>query len=172
MATYDDLVDKIDKASTIEDIFALFDKVYYSDIYTHTHELNNVVNSNILRLYKECKNPNEELLLKCLINLRGNCEQTVALFKGEADYKKIIASSSTKVQNILSIKNKYKKAWLELERLPKDSVGSLYYAYRITKLHKKMKSYGYIQTKDDIEKYNKYSIKDKRTLVSTKNGRV
>ena len=96
MATYNDLrkelgesyslnyLKKMETASSIDETFKWFNSILSSRpsyvVYfwkdTYIPVLYKVINANILRLFKENVNPSEDNLVKSIVNLRGDYNET------------------------------------------------------------------------------------------------
>ena len=114
----------MEKASSIDDIFRCYNSVLnsqpsYEVLYwknSYIPVLNKIINTNILRLFKESTNPSMEYLIKSLVNLRGDYNQIVENLIKEANNKNL-SSDDVRMQEVLNIKRKYEDAWKKWNRV-------------------------------------------------------
>lgn len=178
MATYNDLrkelgesyslnyLKKMETASSIDETFKWFNSILSSRpsyvVYfwkdTYIPVLYKVINANILRLFKENVNPSEDNLVKSIVNLRGDYNETAENIIKEAAIKKSIANASVCAQEVLSIKKKYDNAWLQLRKHPDTTVEHQMSKIEISSLLKPMKRYGYIHTRKERESISDYGL--------------
>lgn len=188
MTTYDDLVKQLNKsyensrdphnyaddlremrkATTIEKIVSLYDTILRNNYWifqgSYWNTAQNVpvveqeLNTNILRIFKEIAAPNEAQLLKCLVNLRGDYDQWAGFIIKEATNKKSLASAEAHARDALSDKRKYDDAWKRLKDRPKDSNGYFKVLVEVGSFLDKMNGYGYIHTKSEKERISEHGL--------------
>lgn len=178
MTTYNDLVKVLDEsyslnylkkmetASSIDETFKWYNSILNSrpsyHLYfwkdTYIPVLYKVINANILRIFREDVNPGEENLIKSIVNLRGDYNETAEEIIKEASIKKNIANASVCAQEVLSIKKKYDNAWSQLRKNPETTVEHQMSKIEISSLLKPMKRYGYIHTRKERESISYYGL--------------
>lgn len=142
------------KAANIEKIISLYNKITENNYWVFRGQ-NNIaaleqeINTNILRIFKEIAAPSEAQFLNCLVNLRGDYNQWAGFLIKEAINKKNLASSEANAREVLSVKRKYYDAWKRLKDLPKNSNGYYKVLVEVGSLLDKMNGYGYIHTKSE-----------------------
>lgn len=187
MATYNDLVKRLNDsyensrdphnyvddlkkmkiATDTEKTVSLYDKIIQNNYWTfrgswgdteYKSVLDQELNSNILRIFKEIADPSEVQLLKCLVNLRGDYNQWADFLIKEAVNKKNLSSAETHAQEALSVKRKYDDAWKRLNNRPKESNGYYKVLVEVGSFLDKMNGYGYIHTKSEKGRISEHGL--------------
>lgn len=164
---------KMESASSIDETFKWYNSILnsqpsYEVLYwknTYLPVLYKIINANILRIFRETKNPCEDNLIKSLINLHGDYNQTADNIIKEASINKNITNASVCAQEVLSIKKKYDDVWSKLQNNPEYSVEHQKSKIDIVPLLEKMNSFGYIHTRKEKENISYYGLnKTENTL--------
>lgn len=189
MATYNDLLEmlsqpyrghyglnclkKMEKASSLDETFKWYNSLLnsqpnYEVLYwkkSYMPVLYKIINSNILKLFIEAENPSEEYLIKSLVNLHGDYNQTADKIIKEASINKNITNASVCAQEVLSVKKKYDDAWSKLNDNPEYSVEHQKSKIEIVPLLEKMKGFGYKHSRKEKEIISYYELDKTENII-------
>ena len=173
---YAEDLEEMQDATSIERLFLLYDRIvcdnfklydpYCSEIETgYLAVINQTFNSNILRLFKDSVNPNEELMLKCVVNLRGGDINTAELISNEAFNKKNLANAIESTQKVISAKNKYAESMKRLKEFSKGTNGYNKVKIEISSLLKEINGYRYFHTKREKHLLSYYDLNETENTI-------
>jgi hypothetical protein len=163
---------KMEKASSIDETFRCYNSILnsqpsYEVLYwknSYIPVLNKIINTNILRLFKESANPSVEYLIKSLVNLRGDYNQMLENLIKEANNKNL-SSDEARMKEVLDIKRKYEDAWKKMGSRNAYTEEAIKLRYRIAPLLEKMNSFGYIHTQKEKESISYYELNKTENIL-------
>ncbi len=164
---YVDDLKEMRESDNIEKIINLYYDIMQNNYWTfrgtwgnneYKSALEQELNNNILRIFKETKDPSEAQFLRCLVNLRGEYNQWAGVIIKEANNKKNLLNADAQAQEALSVKIKYDDAWIRIKECIKDSNGYYKVLKEVGSLLDKMNDYGYIHTKSEKDRIKEYGL--------------